>query len=196
MARWNIFHVWCSSPTASSTTAFTLSTPNHTFTSGEFGLTRIGESEHLPYKRSRRFIPVRVDYLCSSLVRCMRLASPAWATAFSHFSSPTARGRHTAQETSLISRSFPRANPSATWSHSDQTKAQESQAWGREDITGVYSVLAPGGILCNVLSMRCVSANQALERTATRSALTFCVAETFSLPATLAPGGRRSACSR
>jgi hypothetical protein len=38
--------------------------------------------------------------------------------------------------------------------------------------------------------------NQALERTATRSAFTFCVAKTSSLRATLAPGGRRSALFR
>ncbi|HET9856946.1 MAG TPA: PAS domain S-box protein [Chthoniobacterales bacterium] len=38
--------------------------------------------------------------------------------------------------------------------------------------------------------------NQALERTATRFAFTFCVAKTFSLRATLAPGGSRSSCSR
>jgi hypothetical protein len=44
--------------------------------------------------------------------------------------------------------------------------------------------------------MRTKPSNQALERTATRSAFTFCVAKTFSLGATLAPGGRRSAPSR
>ena len=41
-----------------------------------------------------------------------------------------------------------------------------------------------------------IRSNQALERTATRFAFTFCVAKTFSLRATLAPRGRRSACSR
>jgi hypothetical protein len=38
--------------------------------------------------------------------------------------------------------------------------------------------------------------NQALERTATRFAFASCVVKTFSLRATLAPGGRRSALSR
>jgi hypothetical protein len=38
--------------------------------------------------------------------------------------------------------------------------------------------------------------NQALERTTTRSPLTFCVTKTFSLRATLAAGGGRLACSR
>jgi hypothetical protein len=38
--------------------------------------------------------------------------------------------------------------------------------------------------------------NQALERTATRFAFTFWMAKTFSPRATLAPGDRRSACSR
>jgi hypothetical protein len=38
--------------------------------------------------------------------------------------------------------------------------------------------------------------NQAMERTATRFALTCCVAVAFSLRGTLAPGGRRSSCSR
>jgi len=37
--------------------------------------------------------------------------------------------------------------------------------------------------------------NQALERTATRFAFTSCLAKTFSLPATGAPGGHRSSCS-
>jgi hypothetical protein len=46
------------------------------------------------------------------------------------------------------------------------------------------------------MAFRQKRSNQSLERTATRLALTFCVAKTFSLRATRALGGRRSALSR
>src|SRR5690349_15430936 len=64
---------------------------------------------------------------------------------------------------------------------------------------GYIFVGSVGSILVLVFAQQMTArhrSNHALERTATRFTLTFCVAKTLSLRGTRAPGGRRSALSR